>query len=305
MSQEITHANAMSTTDLLSDPAKMQALVSFADMMSKSGNMVPDHFKGKPSDCMAILMQAARWGMDPFAVAQGTHIVSGTLGYEAKLVNAVISSSTAIEGRFHYRYNTDEKWVVGTGKKVGPDAWVQVGAILKCETEIQWGERLYPDDVTTKNSPLWQTNPKMQSGYLAVKYWARMYCPHVMLGIHTSDEILDNPQYSSEKDITPDKPESALRRPDQEAAPIEGETEPDQKQQAREEAPDYSHINFGYVMTSLAAASTIDELAAIGVEVSNSGKFEDGSSDHAKIKSTYKEAKAALLRAQDAENAKL
>jgi hypothetical protein len=41
-------------------------------------------------------MQAAQWGMNPFAVAQKTHVVNGTLGYEAQLVNAVVSSSNLL-----------------------------------------------------------------------------------------------------------------------------------------------------------------------------------------------------------------
>ncbi len=36
-----------------------------------------------------------------------THLVNGVLGYEAQLVNAVIASSSAINGRFHYRYGGD------------------------------------------------------------------------------------------------------------------------------------------------------------------------------------------------------
>ncbi|SUH14933.1 Gifsy-2 prophage RecT [Salmonella enterica subsp. enterica] len=36
-----------------------------------------------------------------------THLVNGVLGYEAQLVNAVIASSSAIHGRFHYRYGGD------------------------------------------------------------------------------------------------------------------------------------------------------------------------------------------------------
>jgi hypothetical protein len=40
-------------------------------------------------------------------VAQKTHLVNGVLGYEAQLVNAVISSSNAIVGRFHYEYEGD------------------------------------------------------------------------------------------------------------------------------------------------------------------------------------------------------
>ncbi|SPX63869.1 Uncharacterised protein [Leclercia adecarboxylata] len=37
---------------------------------------------------MAIIMQAMQWGMNPYAVAQKTHLVNGVLGYEAQLVNA-------------------------------------------------------------------------------------------------------------------------------------------------------------------------------------------------------------------------
>ena len=53
---------------------------------------------------MAIAMQAMSWGMNPFAVAQKTHIVSGRLGYEAQLVNAVVQQSNAIRGAFSYEF---------------------------------------------------------------------------------------------------------------------------------------------------------------------------------------------------------
>jgi len=291
MSTELQHRDAMSTADLLSSPDKMQALVSFADMMSKAGNMIPDHFKGKPSDCMAIVMQAANWGMSPWSVAQGTHIVSGTLGFEAKLVNAVISSSTAIEGRFHYRYNTEDKWVVN-GKKVGPECWIQCGAILKGESEIQWGERLYPDDVTTKNSPLWQTAPKQQSAYLAVKYWARLYCPQVMLGIHTTDEILDNPQYSEEKVINPN--ESAIRRPaisDQDA--VTDEPVIDQ--------PEIELIPLDDLGQMMLDAGDIDALDAVRVDAQKHD-YESNKDQVSDIVAIYKERKAEMLRDIDEAN---
>ncbi|VFS64074.1 RecT family [Kluyvera cryocrescens] len=61
--------------------------------MADSKATVPAHLAGKPADCLAVTMQAAQWGMNPFAVAQKTHVVNGTLGYEAQLVNAVVSSS--------------------------------------------------------------------------------------------------------------------------------------------------------------------------------------------------------------------
>ncbi|EAP2971000.1 hypothetical protein D9U37_20365 [Salmonella enterica] len=38
---------------------------------------LPAHLAGKPADCMAIVMQAMQWGMNPYAVAQKTHLVTG------------------------------------------------------------------------------------------------------------------------------------------------------------------------------------------------------------------------------------
>lgn len=142
--------------------------------------------------------------MNPFAVAQKTHLINGVLGYEAQLVNAVVSSSRAIVGRFKYEYGGDwsvqgngvgvvEKQAKGEninkGSQMSGSAWVRVGAVLAGETEITWGEPLYPAMQKVKNSPLWLTNPKQQASYLAVKHWARLYTPDVLLGVYTPDEF--------------------------------------------------------------------------------------------------------------------
>lgn len=165
---------------LYMDPAKLQSMVTFADMMSKSSITVPDHLRNKPSDCLAIVMQSTRWGMDPFVVAQKTHLVSGKLGYEAQLVIAVLQSSNAIRGRFHYEYT-------GTGN----DLACRVGAIPAGESEIVWGSWLRLADVKVQNSPLWKTNPQQQIGYLQAKNWARLFAPGAILGVYTPDELDD------------------------------------------------------------------------------------------------------------------
>ena len=40
-----------------------------------------------------------------------------------------------------------------------------------------------------RNSTLWASDPRQQLAYLAVKRWARLYCPDVILGVYTADEI--------------------------------------------------------------------------------------------------------------------
>ena len=181
----------MTAGELMMNPAIMDALYKFAQVMAESKFTVPKHLQGNVGDCLAVAMQATLWGMHPFTVAQKTHQVGGTLGYEAQLVNAVVQNSGAIIGRFHYEYQ-------GEGARLQ----CRVGAIPRGESEIVWGEWLSSESVTTKNSPLWKTNPKQQLGYLQVKNWARAFTPGAILGVYTPDEMEDIP-VQRPKDITP------------------------------------------------------------------------------------------------------
>ena len=180
---------------LMMDAATMDSLMRMAELMASGKSTVPAHLQKNPSDCMAVCMQAAQWGMNPFAVAQKTHLVNGTLGYEAQLVNAVVQQSNAIEGRFHYEY-----------KGASPSLECRVGAKIKGEAEIVWGNWLNESKVTTKNSPLWKVNPSQQLGYLQVKNWARLFTPGAILGVYTPDELQDIPvnRFMGQADVVTD-----------------------------------------------------------------------------------------------------
>lgn len=179
-----------STAAMVLDAQIIDSIMRVADIMATGKSTIPAHLRGNPGDCMAVVMQAMQWKMNPFAVAQKTHLVNGTLGYEAQLVNAVVQATGAITGRFHYEYQ-------GEGQGVS----CRVGAVIRGETEITWGEWLSATSVTTKNSPLWKTNPKQQLGYLQVKNWARAHTPGAIMGVYTPEELEVQPR--TERDVTP------------------------------------------------------------------------------------------------------
>ncbi|EAS1718256.1 recombinase RecT [Salmonella enterica] len=188
------------TAAAIFSPEGMDRLVRFATLMADSKATVPQHLAGKPADCLAVTMQAAQWGMNPFAVAQKTHVVNGTLGYEAQLVNAVVSSSNLLSTRLNYRWDGDWSKVNGKSDK-SPSLTVTVSAVLKGEAE--------PRELTismaqagVRNSPLWEQDPRQQLAYLCVKRWARLHAPDVLLGVYTPDELQEaTPRV--ERDITP------------------------------------------------------------------------------------------------------
>jgi len=71
-------------------PTTITEAVTLAEVMSKA-SLVPDHLRNKPGDCLLVVMQAQRWGMDPVSVAQCTSVVRGKLCYEGNLAAARIA----------------------------------------------------------------------------------------------------------------------------------------------------------------------------------------------------------------------
>lgn len=188
------------TAAAIFSPEGMDRLVRFATLMADSKATVPAHLAGKPADCLAVTMQAAQWGMNPFAVAQKTHVVNGTLGYEAQLVNAVVSSSNLLATRLNYKWDGDWSKVSGKTDK-SPSLTVTVWATLKGEYEPRT-LTISMAQAGVRNSPLWEQDPRQQLAYLCVKRWARLHAPDVLLGVYTPDE-LQEAQPRVERDITP------------------------------------------------------------------------------------------------------
>lgn len=198
---------------LLNEPA-MARIERVADLMASGKTTVPQHLRGNMGDCFAITLQAMQWAMNPFAVAQKTHLVNGTLGYEAQLVAAVINNSGVVKDRFHFDWFGDWEKIVGRFKEVESKtkkddngypkkyivpAWqqadehglgVRVWATIKGEHEPRKLELLLTQ-ARTRNSTLWTEDPKQQLAYLAQKRWSRLYAPDVILGVYTPDELAE------------------------------------------------------------------------------------------------------------------
>lgn len=197
----------LSATSMIMDPHHMRALTEFADAMSRSAISVPQHFRGKPADCLAVCMQALTWGMNPFSVAQKTHLTpGGALGYEAQLINAVVINRAPIKARPEFRFLGDWSRILGrvlekTSEKGGKyyvatwDKKDEEGLGVVCSVTLI-GEQ-EPREITVmmsqaypRFSTQWATDPIQQITYLAVRKWARRYAPDVILGVYDLEEAV-------------------------------------------------------------------------------------------------------------------
>ena len=218
------------------NPGQRNEMVEMAKLMSKAAVSVPKHLQGNPGDCLAIVHQASKWGMDPFLVAQKTSVINGALMYEGQLVHAVLIHSGVLESRLRFDFSGQgqQRECTATGTIRGEDEPRSVTARM-------------PGPKDAKNSPLWQTDPDQQLTYKAARVWARRHAPEVMLGVyvreddwmpargqtpqqnqtnpvdHINAQISGEPQTLEAEDIEPDQPAPDA---EPEAAPAEAEPPP-------------------------------------------------------------------------------
>lgn len=203
---------ATTSAALILDETSMARMERLATLMATGRATVPKHLRGNVGDCLAIVMQSIQWKMNPYAVASKTHFVNDNIGYEAQLVNAVINTMAPTQDRIHYEWFGEWERVIGKFKEIEsrnkkddnghpvkyrvPD-WnlkdeeglgIKVWATFKGESEPRELTLLLAQ-ARVRNSPLWADDPRQQLAYLAVKRWSRLYCPDVIMGVYTPDEL--------------------------------------------------------------------------------------------------------------------
>jgi hypothetical protein len=220
-SNELRVVAAADTGALILDKDSMASMLRVADMMASSKVTIPAHLRNSPGDCMAVVLQAMQWGMNPFSIAQKTHLSqSGALGYEAQLINAVLVASGAIQCEPEYEFIGDWSRILGKveerksdkGGKYYVAAWNKAdedGLGVICTAVMRSGKtrtiQVMMSQCWPRFSTQWATDPQQQISYVAVRKLARRYAPGAILGVNTPEE-LDEAQAPREIDITP-KPE--------------------------------------------------------------------------------------------------
>lgn len=190
-------------------PQTMAEAMDLSSLMAKA-RMVPAHLQGSPSDCLMVVLQARRWNMDPFAVAQATSVIQGKLCYEGKLVAAVVNTSPLVQGRLSYRYEGEgeDRTIHTSGTPVGEAVPLEVSVRLK--------------DARTNNR-VWNTQPDQQLAYHSARVWARRFVPELIMGVYSPEEMEVRPSLDRVQEPAPAcEPPLVIQEPRKpEAPPIE------------------------------------------------------------------------------------
>ena len=167
-------------TAYLFDTARFEHTYRIAACMARA-SLIPDHLRGKKpeeaaSNCLLIVNQAIRWGLDPFAVAPETYVVNGKLGFQGKLVAAVVNARAGLKGRLRYEFCGE-----------GENRTITVIGQFTDESEPR-EVSLSVKQARTDNE-MWKKDPDQKLVYSGVTKWARRHCPEIMLGVVTDDDF--------------------------------------------------------------------------------------------------------------------
>ncbi|SHI78825.1 RecT family protein [Aureimonas altamirensis DSM 21988] len=190
-------------------PQSLGDIVRFAEVMSRADIAIPKHLRGNAGACLAVTMQAMKWEMDPFSVAQKSYKVGDQMAYEAQLIAAVINTRAGLKRRPQIEYEGQD----------GDRRCRVTFEALDGSVHVYESPRF--SAITTKNSPLWKSDPDQQLGYYSIRAGARRHFPEVILGVYDRDEL------EGVRDVTPAQPERSsfatrIAKPQESVGPREG-----------------------------------------------------------------------------------
>ena len=168
-------------------PAQFEHAQRIAKVLSSS-DLVPTQYKNNVANTLVALEMANRMGASPLMVMQNLHIIHGRPSWGSSFIIASLNSC----GRF------------STLRFVGDSNKCKAVATDKATGEVLEGptvslEMAKAEGWLTKTGSKWLTMPELMLKYRAAAFFGRLYAPEVLMGMQTSEEVID---------ITPMQPAS-------------------------------------------------------------------------------------------------
>ena len=160
--------------------------------MFASSTLVPQAYQGKPMDCTIAVDMANRMGVSPMMVMQNLYVVKGKPSWSGQACMSMIRASKefkSVRPKFIGEYGTDswgcriEAVYQDTGEKV-------IGTTVTIAMAKAEGWYSKKDKYGNETSK-WQTMPEQMLAYRAAAFFARVYIPNALMGVHVEGEVDD------------------------------------------------------------------------------------------------------------------
>lgn len=173
-----------------------------------SSDLVPTSYKGKEANCFIALELSSRMGVPAFAVMQNVAIINGKPGMEAKLIIAMINNSNLFTDPLDYEVvGDDPSWNKKDGKPADANYKVRAFATRRKTGKTCYGpwitwDMAIAEGWVSKGGSKWQTMAGIMFQYRAASFFGKLYCPDLMFGMSTTEELQDITPYNGAADAS-------------------------------------------------------------------------------------------------------
>lgn len=145
-----------------------------------SSRMVPQHFQGKPEDCMVAVMMARQLGVDPLLALQNVQVINGRPGFSASFAIGLANQRGPFAGPITWSSQGQ-----GDSLEVTAKATVRAtGEVVSATVSMAMAKA----EGWVKN-PKYRSIPEQMLRYRSATWLIRLHCPEVLLGLHTDEEV--------------------------------------------------------------------------------------------------------------------
>ncbi len=154
-----------------------------ANALSKS-TMIPNEYQGNIANTLIALDVSYRVGLAPFAVMQNLYIVNGRPSWSSKFIIALINQSRRFKSPLQFKLEgTDDNMECYCYATTHNNELIKGTTIsIKMAKTEGWYQ---------KKGSKWQTMPEQMLKYRAASFFGNAYCPDLIMGVSSDDEVRD------------------------------------------------------------------------------------------------------------------
>lgn len=193
MTEDIKTQEPEQTALSASSPAPVPTMWTDDTLMSKAyraarylaaSDLVPEQtYRDKPQNCLIALDMANRLGMSPLIVMQQLYIVKGKPSWSGQFCVAAINGS----GKFT---PLEYVWTEENGGGCAARA-TRIATGQLCQSAFITMKMASDEGWLQKSGSKWKSMPQQMMMYRAAAFFARTFCPELLLGLQTVEEVRD------------------------------------------------------------------------------------------------------------------
>ncbi len=177
--------NGAHAVRLTPEMERMDAIARQAKALASS-TIIPDSYRGSPSNCLVAIDMAMRTGVPALTVMQNLHIIQGKPSWSASFLIGAVNAC----GRFSpLRFEVEGETASAGWKCRAVATSLDDGEVLEGPW-VTW-EMAMAEGWVNKSGSKWKTMPDLMIRYRAAAFWSRLFAPEIALGLMTSEEVHD------------------------------------------------------------------------------------------------------------------